>query len=233
MGYLQLYVSGPFDALKPAGMNHSMDDSSRIEGVGLAISRNDRYIFTDLNFSLEAGQILQIEGHNGSGKTTMLRILCGLTLPSEGEVQWRGENIRKNLAEYCAQLAYVGHAPGIKGELTPLENLDFAKTMDRPRKDADAEKVLERLQLPAFCDDVPCHNLSAGQRRRVALGRLLMLDARLWVLDEPFTALDPGGRKLVEELLSEHAQAGGMAVLTTHHVVNLEGCSVRQLQLGT
>jgi len=208
-------------------------NSSRIEGVGLALARNDRYVFTDLNFFLDAGQILQVEGHNGSGKTTMLRILCGLTLPSEGEIQWCGENIRKNLAEYYAQLAYVGHAPGIKGELTPLENLELAKRMDRPREGADAEQVLDRLQLPAFCDDVPCHNLSAGQRRRVALGRLLMLDARLWVLDEPFTALDPAGRSLVEELLSEHAQAGGMAVLTTHHAVNLEGCVVRRLQLGT
>ena len=208
-------------------------NSSRIEGVGLALARNDRYVFTDLNFFLDAGQILQVEGHNGSGKTTMLRILCGLTLPSEGEVQWCGDNIRKNLAEYYAQLAYVGHAPGIKGELTPLENLELAKRMDRPREGADAEQVLDRLQLPAFCDDVPCHNLSAGQRRRVALGRLLMLDARLWVLDEPFTALDPAGRSLVEELLSEHAQAGGMAVLTTHHAVNLEGCVVRRLQLGT
>ncbi len=221
------------DTPKPAEMNHSSNGSPWIEGVGLALSRNDRYIFTDLNFSLAAGQILQVEGHNGSGKTTMLRILCGLTLPSEGEIRWCGEDIRKNLAEYYAQLAYVGHAPGIKGELTPLENLELARSMSRPRKEADAEQVLERLQLPAYCDDVLCHNLSAGQRRRVALGRLLMLDARLWVLDEPFTALDPGGRKLVEELLSGHAQEGGMAVLTTHHVVNLEGCIVRGLQLGT
>jgi len=210
-----------------------MGGASSIEGVGLAISRNDRYIFAGLNFSLQAGQILQVEGHNGSGKTTMLRVLCGLTVPSEGEVRWCGDDIRKNMPEYYAQLAYVGHAPGIKGELTPLENLDFAKSMDCPRKNADAGQVLERLQLPAFCDDVPCHNLSAGQRRRVALGRLLMLDSLLWVLDEPFTALDRDGRRLVEELLSEHVQAGGMAVLTTHHVVNLEGCTVRQLQLGT
>ncbi len=210
-----------------------MDNNFRVEGRGLALSRNDRYIFTDLNFSLEAGQILQVEGHNGSGKTTMLRILCGLTLPSEGEVRWCGENIRKNLAEYCAQLVYVGHAPGIKGELTPLENLEWARNMDRPREGASAEQVLGRLQLPAVCDDVPCHNLSAGQRRRVALGRLLMLDAPLWVLDEPFTALDPPGRRLVEELLSEHAQRGGMAVLTTHHEVNIDGCTVRGLQLGS
>ncbi len=210
-----------------------MNKEARVEAVGLAISRNDRYIFTDLNFSLEAGQILQVEGHNGSGKTTMLRILCGLTLPTEGEIRWCGENIRKNLAEYHARLAYVGHAPGIKDELTPLENLNLARDMDRPRDGADAEQVLERLQLPAYCDEVPCRNLSAGQRRRVALGRLLMLDAQLWVLDEPFTALDPAGRRLVEELLSEHAKAGGMAVMTTHHVVNLEGCTVQRLQLGT
>ena len=205
----------------------------RVEGVDLALARNDRYIFSGLNFSLEAGQILQVEGHNGSGKTTMLRILCGLTLPTEGRVQWCGEDIRANLPEYYAHLAYVGHAPGIKGELTPLENLNLTMRMDCPRKGADAEQVLERLQLPAYCDDIPCSNLSAGQRRRVALGRLLMLDARLWVLDEPFTALDRSGRRLVEELLSEHAQAGGMAVMTTHHVVNLEGCTVRQLQLGS
>ena len=210
-----------------------MAESPRIEVEGLAFARNDREIFTGLNFSLQSGQILQVEGHNGSGKTTLLRILCGLTIPSEGEIRWCGERIRDNLADYHAQLAYVGHAPGIKDELTPVENLNLATSMECARDGADAQQVLERLRLPAFCDDVPCRNLSAGQRRRVALGRLLMLDASLWVLDEPFTALDRDGRRLVEELLSEHAQQGGMVVLTTHHAVNVDGCAVRELQLGT
>ena len=210
-----------------------MVENSRLDIEGLSFIRNDREIFTDLNFSIQSGQILQVEGHNGSGKTTLLRILCGLTLPSEGEIRWCGERIRDNLAEYNAELAYVGHAPGIKDELTPVENLDLVTRMESPREGADAERVLERLRLPAFCDDVPCRNLSAGQRRRVALGRLLMLDASLWILDEPFTALDRDGRRLVEELLAEHAGRGGMAVLTTHHAVNVDGCTVQGLQLGT
>ncbi len=208
-------------------------EGPRIDVEGLAIARNDRDIFTGLNFSLQAGQILQVEGHNGSGKTTLLRILCGLTIPSEGEIRWCGERIRDNLAEYYARLAYVGHAPGIKDELTPVENLELATSMECAREGADAERALQRLRLPAFCDDVPCRNLSAGQRRRVALGRLLMLDASLWVLDEPFTALDRDGRKLVEELLAEHVQQGGMVVLTTHHAVNVDGGEVQVLQLGT
>ncbi len=210
-----------------------MTENPRLEVEGLTFVRNEREIFTDLNFSIQSGQILQVEGHNGSGKTTLLRVLCGLTIPSEGEIRWCGERIRANLAEYNAELAYVGHAPGIKDELTPVENLELATSMERGREGADAERVLERLRLPAFCEDVPCRNLSAGQRRRVALGRLLMLDASLWVLDEPFTALDREGRALVEELLAEHVQRGGMAVLTTHHVMNVSGGEVCGLRLGT
>ncbi len=210
-----------------------MTENPRLEVEGLTFVRNEREIFTDLNFSIQSGQILQVEGHNGSGKTTLLRVLCGLTIPSEGEIRWCGERIRANLAEYNAELAYVGHAPGIKDELTPVENLELATSMERGREGADAERVLERLRLPAFCEDVPCRNLSAGQRRRVALGRLLMLDVSLWVLDEPFTALDREGRALVEELLAEHVQRGGMAVLTTHHVMNVSGGEVCGLRLGT
>ena len=198
---------------------------------GLTCGGSDCVLFSDLAFSLNAGQVLQIEGPNGSGKTTLLRVLCGLTAFEEGEVRWGGESIRDAFSEYVAELAYVGHAAGVKEELTPLENLAVARDMGCGRHGVEPEDVLERLGLPPEHEDVPCRKLSAGQRRRVALGRLLITDARLWVLDEPFTALDRAGRVLIESLLSEHAQAGGMAVLTTHHTMRLGECEVKSLHL--
>ena len=204
----------------------------RLEVHQLAFTRSDRVLFSDLSFALEPGQVLQIEGHNGSGKTTLLRTLCALSTPSDGEVRWCGENIRKVLPDYLEELAYVGHIPGVKEELTPLENLAFAQAITRPRPGIDAESALERIGLPVEHEDIPCRKLSAGQRRRVALARLLMSDARLWVLDEPFTALDRVGRKMVEQMLRDHASAGGMAVITTHHTVSLDNSPVQHLHLS-
>ena len=212
-------------------MNEKADGAVRLEVEGLAFARNDCVLFSELSFSLEPGQVLQIEGPNGSGKTTLLRVLCGLTAFEEGDVRWGGESIRDAFSDYVAELAYVGHAAGVKEELTPLENLEVARAMGRARQGVEPEDVLDRLGLPPEHEDVPCRKLSAGQRRRVALGRLLITEARLWVLDEPFTALDRAGRVLIEGLLSEHAQAGGMAVLTTHHTMRLGECEVKSLNL--
>lgn len=198
----------------------------------LAFSRNDRYLFRDLEFDLDPGQVLQVEGHNGAGKTTLLRILCGLTLPAEGEILWDGENIRNILTDFNTELAYVGHLAGLKEDLTPYENLEVTWSFVRRREGIEPIDALDRVKLPPGHEDNPVRTLSAGQRRRVALARLLLSDAKLWIIDEPFTALDRDGRRLVEELVSEHAGNGGMAVLTTHHSVDLEGCSVVNLQVG-
>lgn len=199
---------------------------------GLACRRAQRTLFRDVSFALGPGEVLQIEGRNGCGKTTLLRILCGLTRAAAGSVRWAGEDIRENYAAYATQLSYVGHHAGIKEELTPLENLGFAAAMSGVAADCSPEQALGRIGLPPECEDLPCRKLSAGQRRRVALARLLLTSSRLWVLDEPFTALDVTGRTLIESLLREHAARGGMAVVTSHHAVDLEGCTVQRLHLG-
>lgn len=209
-----------------------MNRTVRLDVEGLTFTRNDSVLFADLNFSVEAGQILQIEGRNGSGKTTLLRILCGLTAFRDGEIRWCGQSVDEVFSEFVGDLAYVGHAVGIKDDLSPLENVAAMGAMGRLRPGRTPEQVLDRLEFPVDREDVPCRQLSAGQRRRVALARLLITDASLWILDEPFTALDRSGRSLVENLLVEHANGGGMAVLTTHHAMQLGGCSVQPLHLS-
>ncbi len=206
--------------------------SIRLAAEGLAIRRGDRPLFSDLDFGIEGGQVLQIEGQNGCGKTTLLRILCTLTQPSEGRLVWNGTPLDEVLPDYLAELVYVGHHPAVKDDLTPLENLAFSRLLSRPKPDADPEQALERLGLEVDYETLPCRKLSAGQRRRVALARLLLSDARVWVLDEPFTALDVRGRDLVEALLAEHAMRGGIAILTTHHAVSVVGAPVHRLHLG-
>lgn len=180
--------------------------------------RDDRVLFENLNFSLTSGELLQIEGHNGSGKTSLLRILCGLALPAEGEIHWNDQNIEQIRDEYHAELTYLGHAHGIKGELTPLENLKIAQTLSANPLETDLELALQKVGLRGF-EDVPSRMLSAGQQRRISLARLLISKTALWILDEPFTSLDKKGIQYVEELLEHHLKEGGMAILTSHHTV--------------
>lgn len=196
------------------------------------MERNDEPLFSDLALSVASGQVLQVEGRNGSGKTTLLRILCGLTLPTAGAVHWNGRALRSVYPEFVTDLCYVGHLPGLKGELTAVENLTFFGAGRRVRAGVSPEAALERLGLPPECEEAPCRRLSAGQQRRVALARLLITQARLWVLDEPFTALDPEGRATVEVLLADHLKAGGLAVVTTHHAMAFEQGEVIRLELS-
>jgi heme exporter protein A len=180
--------------------------------------RDDRVLFENLNFSLTSGELLQIEGHNGSGKTSLLRILCGLALPAEGEIHWNDQNIEQIRYEYHADLTYLGHAHGVKGELTPLENLRIAQTLSANPLETDLELALQKVGLRGF-EDVFSRTLSAGQQRRVSLARLLISKTALWILDEPFTSLDKKGIQYVEELLDHHLNEGGMVILTSHHTV--------------
>lgn len=198
----------------------------------LACARGERTLFTGMNFQLDAGQLLLVQGGNGRGKTSLLRLLCGLAQPVEGEVHWRGQSIAKAREEYHREMAYIGHLNGIKDDLTPLENLRFGAALHGRRLDeATAAQSLVSLGLER-CLDLPSRVLSFGQRRRVILAGLLAAGALLWILDEPLTGLDVHGVAFVEGLLRDHVTGGGMVVMTTHQPLALDGIATVPLQVG-
>jgi heme exporter protein A len=211
-------------------VTQSADNPPALEAHDLECIRDDRTLFSGLAFRLEAGQALLLEGRNGSGKTSLLRILCGIRLADGGEITWGGTDINKLGADYHEHTAYVGHRDGIKLDLTPLENLAMARALGIP-SDMTLEAALGKVDLYGF-EDTLARNLSAGQQRRLALARLLVVDAPLWILDEPFTSLDVHGIGVVEELLEEHTAAGGMLAMTSHHTVNLTGTPVHTINLS-
>lgn len=211
-------------------MTQTFDTHLLLEADGLECIRDDRTLFRDLAFRLEAGQALLLEGRNGSGKTSLLRILCGIRLPDAGAVNWCGKNISRLGPDYYEHTAYVGHRDGIKQDLTPLENLAVARALGKPSETA-LEAVLEQVDLYGY-EDVMTRNLSAGQQRRLALSRLLVVDAPLWILDEPFTSLDVHGIGLIEDLLEAHTRNGGMLAMTSHHTVNLVNTPVHPINLS-
>jgi heme exporter protein A len=211
--------------------NKSADNSLLLEGNGLECIRDDRVLFSGLDFVLGSGQTLLLEGRNGSGKTSLLRILCGIRLPETGALTWCGEDIFSLGPVYHEHIAYVGHRDGLKLDLTPMENLVMARGLGSPNPDISPEDALQRVDLYGF-EDVPTRNLSAGQQRRLALARLLVTRAQLWILDEPFTSLDVYGIQLVEELFQEHISRGGMLAMTSHHAVNLDSADVHRINLS-
>lgn len=195
----------------------------------LFCERDERVLFTGLDFDIHAGQLTQVLGSNGSGKTSLLRILCGLNDSFEGDILWRGEPAHKQREAYLASMLYIGHRAGVNRILTPRENLRWSAALHSPVDDHQIESALARVGLRAY-EDIPCRNLSAGQTQRVALARLLTSSAILWILDEPFTTLDVQGVKDLELLLSEHVDAGGSVLLTTHHQLEVS-CHTRRLNL--
>ncbi|MDO9519555.1 MAG: cytochrome c biogenesis heme-transporting ATPase CcmA [Pseudohongiella sp.] len=195
----------------------------------LFCERDERILFSGLDFELFAGQLMQVMGSNGSGKTSLLRILCGLNDHFEGDILWRGEPASEQREQYLASLLYIGHRAGVNRILTPRENLRWSAALHSPVDDHRIEAALARVGLRAY-EDIPCRNLSAGQTQRVALARLLISQAILWVLDEPFTTLDVQGVKDLELLLAEHVAAGGSVLLTTHHQLSVS-CEVGRLNL--
>jgi len=199
---------------------------------GLECRRGDRRLFHDLDLELGAGELLYVRGANGSGKTTLLRTLCGLILPTQGEISWRGHAIRSLRDHYTADLLYLGHKNGVKDDLTAVENLRVLAVMDgHGIAEREAWEALGRIGLRGH-EDLPVRVLSQGQRRRVALARLLVTRAPLWILDEPFTALDVAAVGLLQEVVRDHLGQGGMVILTTHQEVPLTSASVRSLSLG-
>ena len=200
-----------------------------LEVSQLYCERDDRVLFSDLGFVLSAGEIVQIEGQNGSGKTTLLRILCGLSRNYEGEIRWRGEPVTEVREQFCREMLYFGHQAGVKAVLTPEENLRWYAALHPSISADDIQTALASVGLRGY-EDVPCHSLSAGQNRRVSLARLYLSHAPLWILDEPFTAIDKQGVAAKEQLLLEHAGRGGSVILTTHHELGIHG-PVRKINL--
>ncbi|MGI9303657.1 MAG: cytochrome c biogenesis heme-transporting ATPase CcmA [Gammaproteobacteria bacterium] len=203
----------------------------RLAGDGLRCERGERELFAGLRFAVESGEVLHVEGRNGAGKTTLLRLLCGLAQPDAGVVKWRGEDIAHIRPEYLAQLAYVGHSHGVKGGLTVVENLRVAQALSTQSQNTDLDEAISGVGLAGY-EDALGKTLSAGQRRRAALARLLAADAPLWILDEPYTALDTDGVGIVNRLLHDHSAGGGMAVVSSHQAVEIDGVEIRRLSIA-
>ncbi|QLK62014.1 cytochrome c biogenesis heme-transporting ATPase CcmA [Enterobacteriaceae bacterium Kacie_13] len=205
------------------------------EALNLSCVRDERTLFSGLSFTIEPGEMVQIEGRNGAGKTSLLRILAGLSSPDAGDVRWQGVSTRRQRDVFHQQLLYLGHQPGVKSVLTAFENLAFYQSVNcqsaNRKNDGNAiYQALEHVGLLGY-EDVTVAQMSAGQQRRVALARLWLSDAPLWILDEPLTAIDKEGVATLIALFEQHSQKGGMVLLTTHQDLQGVNHDVRKLRL--
>ena len=204
-----------------------------LELINLDCVRGGRPLFRDLTVSVRDGTLLQVEGANGSGKTSLLRIVCGLMSPESGEVRWNGANIKTLAEEYSQTLAYLGHRNGIKEELSPLENLKISSSVAGNKlKTEDAQRALGLLGLEGR-QNLPVRYLSEGQRRRAALARVITGSAKLWVLDEVLAALDTAAVGVVRTVLERHLEDGGTAIVATHHDLQISAGSFQRLELAS
>ena len=202
-----------------------------LQAANLACERDWRLLFEHLDFELRPGDMLQVSGPNGSGKTSLLRLLAGLMQPTAGVVRLNGKPLNEQRSELARNLIWIGHAAGIKDVLTAEENLSWLSALHHPASREAIWQALAAVGLKGF-EDVPCHTLSAGQQRRVALARLYLPGPPLWILDEPFTALDKQGVAQLEAHLAQHCEQGGLVVLTTHHTLARMPVGYRELDLG-
>ncbi|MGY4877440.1 cytochrome c biogenesis heme-transporting ATPase CcmA [Vreelandella aquamarina] len=197
----------------------------------LACERDERWLFSGLDVDIRSGEVVRIEGPNGSGKTTLLKIFSGQLSDYHGELIWNGEPMRQVREHFLANLLYLGHSPGVKTGLSALENLAWYQALDgQQNNEAASWEALETVGLSGF-EDVPAGQLSAGQQRRIALARLTLTPRILWVLDEPFTAIDRHGVAALEAQLTMHASKGGCVIVTTHHELS-SSPALRRIQLG-
>ncbi len=202
-----------------------------LSATNLCCLRNETQLFSDLSFNLEPGEILQVKGPNGSGKTSLLRLLCGLGAMESGEICWNGQPVSAARFDYLREVIYIGHNQGVKNELTVTENLVFFDALSEQSSRHPIDEIIRRFDLDHL-DDSPLHKLSAGQKRRVALARLMLHRKKLWVLDEPQTALDKKGLALLEQLYQNHIKEKGMIVVATHHPIRLPATRIKTLTLG-
>lgn len=204
-----------------------------LQTVSLSCLRGDRRLFSDLNVTVQPGTLLAVVGENGSGKTSLLRMLSSLLSPEEGAILWQGQDIREQREQYCAQLTYIGHLNGIKDDLTAMENLALSASLaGDPCEGTAAHVALEAVGLRRQAHQLPTKVLSQGQKRRVALARLWLSTRPLWLLDEPFTSLDTAATGLVTERLHGHLTRGGIAVVVTHQEVGLPSGLVQRLRMN-
>ena len=203
-----------------------------LEVTNLGCVRGTRRLFKDLNFSAGPGEVIELRGPNGSGKTSLLRILCGLATPAAGEVRWQGTNIRSLGEEYAASVAYLAHQNAVKDELTAIENLRIASGVaGNSLSKSGAQQLLERIGLSRQ-QNLPARALSAGQRRRLALARLLNSRATLWILDEVLTSLDDAAVTLSREFISDHLKDKAVAIIATHQDLSLSAEKMQRIQLS-
>ncbi|HFQ9142011.1 TPA: cytochrome c biogenesis heme-transporting ATPase CcmA [Enterobacter cancerogenus] len=194
----------------------------------IACLRDERQLFSDLSFSVRPGEMIQISGQNGAGKTSLLHLLTGLSTPYEGHITWQGKPLQRIRDDWHSQLLWLGHQVGVKGALTADENLSFY----HPETSVDARwQALEQVELVGF-EDVPVARFSAGQQRRVALARLWLSRATFWILDEPFTSLDVAGVQTLATRLEQHVVQGGAVILTTHQPLRPLCVPLRTIMLG-
>jgi heme exporter protein A len=202
-----------------------------LEVQNVHVWRGDRHVLQGVSIEVHPRELLHVSGPNGTGKTTLLRVVSGLLRPEQGSVSWRGQSIARQRTEYQAALAYAAHEPALKGDLTALENLHFSVGLKRRAGFAELRAALDRAGVGA-CSELPARVLSAGQRRRVSLARVLAMHASVWLLDEPYANLDAAGSDLVSELLQGHVEKGGLALVVAHRDLALR-CPVRRLELNS
>ncbi|GAA5193468.1 cytochrome c biogenesis heme-transporting ATPase CcmA [Ferrimonas gelatinilytica] len=201
-----------------------------LQAKALTCIREERILFDELSFDVHPGDILQIEGPNGAGKTSLLRILAGLSRPYSGSVFYQNQLIEEARDEYHQALLYLGHLPGVKSELSAEENLNFNLKL-AGYHDAPQREILAKVNLTGF-EEHPAGHLSAGQHRRIALARLWHSEAKIWIVDEPLTAIDKRGVAELEQLFLDHADRGGCVILTTHQDLQLVGNRLKKLTLS-
>lgn len=200
-----------------------------LSAQNLTCIREERVLFEALDVNISARDIVQIEGPNGAGKTSLLRILAGLSQPYDGTIYFQNKAVAQQRENFHQNLLYLGHLPGVKGEMTAQENLEFNLALHGLNA-SDAEETLSEVNLLGFEDALASH-LSAGQHRRISLARLWQSQHKIWILDEPFTAIDKLGVEKLEQLFLRHADNGGCVILTTHQDLSLPAERVKKVTL--